>query len=160
MSVVQLPHRCHDLLNCCELTGTIQGRLARCLAACPMATGLASGGKSRSMEPPFWKKVLSLTQVSFWIFDISRFLDFQNIFSALQCWLECDPGYVAQRVPLITCVDGQYAKGCHYFQKNCQIFSIMNLALLLGKFIYMVNVTFLQVIFRCILLLLSLESSF
>ena len=87
------------------------------------------------MEPPFWKKVLSLTQVRFWIFDISRFLDFQNIFSALQCWLECDPGYVAQRVPLITCVDGQYAKGCHYFQKNCQIFSVINFALLLGKFI-------------------------
>ena len=38
----------------------------------------------------------------------------KNQFSALQCWLECEPGYVAQRVPLITCVDGHYAKECHY----------------------------------------------
>ena len=32
---------------------------------------------------------------------------------ALQCRLECEPGYVAQRVPLITCVNGEYEKGCH-----------------------------------------------
>ena len=35
-------------------------------------------------------------------------------FLALQCRLECEPGYVAQRTPLITCVNGEYAKGCHY----------------------------------------------
>ena len=49
----------------------------------------------------------------------------KNQFSALQCWLECEPGYVAQRVPLITCVDGEYEKGCHYFGQCCQIFSNM-----------------------------------
>ena len=49
----------------------------------------------------------------------------KNQFSALQCWLECEPGYVAQRVPLITCVDGEYEKGCHYFGQWCQIFSNM-----------------------------------
>ena len=37
-----------------------------------------------------------------------------NPFPALQCRLECEPGYVAQRTPLITCVNGEYAKGCHY----------------------------------------------
>ena len=37
-----------------------------------------------------------------------------NLFPALQCRLECEPGYVAQRTPLITCVNGEYAKGCHY----------------------------------------------
>ena len=37
--------------------------------------------------------------------------------SALQCRLECEPGYVAQRTPLITCVNGEYAQGCHYLQK-------------------------------------------
>ena len=36
--------------------------------------------------------------------------------SALQCRLECEAGYVAQRTPLITCVNGEYAKGCHYLQ--------------------------------------------
>ena len=29
-------------------------------------------------------------------------------FSALQCRLDCDPGYVSQRPPIITCVDGRY----------------------------------------------------
>ena len=37
-------------------------------------------------------------------------------FSALQCRLECQSGYVAQRTPLITCVNGEYAKRCHYLQ--------------------------------------------
>ena len=40
----------------------------------------------------------------------------QMIISALQCRLECEPGYVAQRTPLITCVKGKYAKGCHHLQ--------------------------------------------
>ena len=47
----------------------------------------------------------------------------KNQFSALQCWLECEPGYVAQRVPLITCVDGQYAKACHCFNFSRRGFS-------------------------------------
>ena len=38
-------------------------------------------------------------------------------YPALQCRLECEPGYVAQRTPLITCVNGEYAKGCHYLQQ-------------------------------------------
>ena len=42
------------------------------------------------------------------------------IFSALQCRLECESGYVAQRTPLITCVNGEYAPGCHYLQKISQ----------------------------------------
>ena len=29
-------------------------------------------------------------------------------FLALQCRLDCDPGYVSQRAPIITCVDGRY----------------------------------------------------
>ena len=37
-------------------------------------------------------------------------------FSALQCRLECESGFVAQRTPLITCVNGEYAKGCHYWK--------------------------------------------
>ena len=41
-------------------------------------------------------------------------------FSALQCRLECESGYVAQRTPLITCVNGEYAPGCHYLQKISQ----------------------------------------
>ena len=42
-------------------------------------------------------------------------LEAQGIkFSALQCRLECEPGYVAQHAPVITCVNGEYAKGCHY----------------------------------------------
>ena len=120
MSVVQLPHRCHDLLNCCELTGTIQGRLARCLAACPMATGLARCRRFPSTAHPSWTKMRSHTQVSFWLLytfldsRLFKLLCYFLIFSALQCWLECEPGYVAQRVPLITCVNGKYAKGCHY----------------------------------------------
>ena len=40
-----------------------------------------------------------------------------EIFLALQCRLECESGYVAQRTPLITCVNGEYAKGCHYLQE-------------------------------------------
>ena len=48
-----------------------------------------------------------------------------GFFLALQCRLECEPGYVAQRTPLITCVNGEYAKGCHYLQKLIsQILSI------------------------------------
>ena len=37
-------------------------------------------------------------------------------FPALQCRLECESGYIAQRTPLITCVNGEYAKGCHYLR--------------------------------------------
>ena len=37
-----------------------------------------------------------------------------NKFSALQCRLECESGYVAQKTALITCVKGEYEKGCHY----------------------------------------------
>ena len=29
-------------------------------------------------------------------------------FAALQCRLDCDPGYVAQKTPIITCVKGRY----------------------------------------------------
>ena len=36
-------------------------------------------------------------------------------FSALQCRLECEPGYIAQRTPLVTCVDGEYEKGVIIF---------------------------------------------
>ena len=40
-------------------------------------------------------------------------------FSALQCRLECESGYVAQRAPLITCVNGEYAQqGCHYLRES------------------------------------------
>ena len=41
-------------------------------------------------------------------------------FPALQCRLECESGYVAQRTPLITCVNGEYAQGCHYLQQISQ----------------------------------------
>ena len=34
-----------------------------------------------------------------------------KLISAIQCRLECEPGFVAQHTPLITCVNGQYAKG-------------------------------------------------
>ena len=35
----------------------------------------------------------------------------KNIFYlALQCRLECEPGFVSQQTPLITCVDGKYVK--------------------------------------------------
>ena len=39
-------------------------------------------------------------------------------FPALQCRLECEPGFVSQRSPLITCVNGEYAKECHYLQTS------------------------------------------
>ena len=32
----------------------------------------------------------------------------KSFFLALQCRLDCDPGYVSQRPPIITCVDGRY----------------------------------------------------
>ena len=95
------------------MTTIIQGRLAHTLAACPMAIGLARPRRFQFTEPPSWKKMHSHTQVSLPTFDRLQFHENQS--SALQCWLECEPGYVAQRVPLITCVDGHYAKGCHYF---------------------------------------------
>ena len=41
---------------------------------------------------------------------------FHDFFSALQCRLECETGFVAQRTPLITCVNGEYAKECHYWK--------------------------------------------
>ena len=78
-----------------------------------MALGLAKPRRFQFTEPPSWKKMHSHTQVSLSTFDRLQFHENQS--SALQCWLECEPGYVAQRVPLITCVDGNYAKGCHYF---------------------------------------------
>ena len=39
-----------------------------------------------------------------------------NLSSALQCRLECRPGYISPRTPLITCVNGEYAKWCHDWQ--------------------------------------------
>ena len=39
-----------------------------------------------------------------------------NLSSALQCRLECQPGYISPRTPLITCVNGEYAKWCHDWQ--------------------------------------------
>ena len=33
---------------------------------------------------------------------------FKIFFSALQCRLDCDPGYVSHKTPIITCVDGRY----------------------------------------------------
>ena len=57
-----------------------------------------------------------------------------DFFPALQCRLECDPGYVAQKTPLITCVNGEYAKGCHYLlfliQWNLSIFAYFYLSFL------------------------------
>ena len=37
---------------------------------------------------------------------------------ALQCRLECKPGYVAQRKPLITCVNGEYVQGFLFWPKT------------------------------------------
>ena len=120
----------------CELTTIIQGRLAHTLAACPMVIGLARPRRFQFTEPPSWKKMHSHTQVSLSTFDRLQFHENQS--SALQCWLECEPGYVAQRVPLITCVDGHYAKGCHYFD-NVVKFSTNGVPLL-----------FLKNTFRCL----------
>ena len=58
-----------------------------------------------------------LTQPETQGMELRKLMDF---FPALQCRLECDPGYVAQKTPLITCVNGEYAKGCHYLQKIVQ----------------------------------------
>ena len=47
---------------------------------------------------------------------MSFFSKLKSAFSALQCRLECESGFVAQRTPLITCVNGEYAQGCHYLK--------------------------------------------
>ena len=47
--------------------------------------------------------------------DCVKKLKYLNIFLALQCRLECEPGYVAQRVPVITCVNGEYEKRVSLF---------------------------------------------
>ena len=52
-----------------------------------------------------------------------------NPFPALQCRLECEAGYVAQRTPLITCVNGEYAKGCHYLSLSHTRSTIVTLSL-------------------------------
>ena len=38
------------------------------------------------------------------------FFFYLNVFSGFQCRLECDSGFVAQRTPVIYCVDGAFAK--------------------------------------------------
>ena len=85
-----------------------------------MATGLARCRRFRSSAPPSWMKMPSRTRVSMakvFIFSSLESVNFIKIlFPALQCRLECESGYVAQRTPLITCVNGEYAKGCHYCQ--------------------------------------------
>ena len=66
----------------------------------------------QSASPP----VSSMPQesnVETWLAKIIK-----TLFSALQCRLECQSGYVAQRTPLITCVNGEYAQGCYYLQKD------------------------------------------
>ena len=41
----------------------------------------------------------------------------RKYFSAMQCWLECENGYVAQEPHIVTCVNGEYVKACYYFQE-------------------------------------------
>ena len=125
-----------------DISGTLkmalQERLVRYLAVCLMVAGLARCRRFPSKAPPSWMKMHSHTPVSldtfdqhyicqptFWLLQprIQKLLNSQHCFSALQCRLECDSGYVAQRTPLITCVYGEYAKGCHYFLTNLTIFS-------------------------------------
>ena len=62
-----------NCLNRCELTLTIQGRLAHSPAACPMAIGAARPRRFQSTAPPSWTKMHSHTQVSL---CTQRLLDF------------------------------------------------------------------------------------
>ena len=118
-----------------------QSRLVLFLAACPAATGPVKCRRFPSTALPSQMRTHSLTQASFDTSDQltekkynkktnkfsscinsaftkkKRILNYKSLFLALQCRLECEPGYVAQRTPLITCVNGEYAKGCHYLQK-------------------------------------------
>ena len=38
--------------------------------------------------------------------------------SALQCRLDCNPGYVAHKAPIITCVNGQYQPQARLWQES------------------------------------------
>ena len=60
---------------------------------------------------------IRVSMAKVFIFSCLELVNFiKTSFPALQCRLECESGYVAQRTPLITCVNGEYAKGCHYWQ--------------------------------------------
>ena len=82
-----------------------------------------------STAPPSWMKMHSHTQVqvpdTFLTQPETQGMENRKLIKkipALQCRLECDPGYVAQKTPLITCVNGEYAKGCHYLKDRVQFF--------------------------------------
>ena len=104
----------------CYYIVSYQVRHARFPVACPMATGLVRCRRFPSMELPSWTKVHSRTQVTGVFYHKSRYQ-----LSALQCRLECQPGYVANRKPLITCVNGEYAKGAIICQNTNNISLIL-----------------------------------
>ena len=123
------------------MVNIIQARHVHSLAACPMAVGLVRCRRFPSMAPAYWTKGHGHTQVT-WLqissslpvnFSLESSLMWNSIIwfnhsLALQCRLECESGYVAQRTPLITCVNGEYAKGCHYLQKWLNlIFLLLNI---------------------------------
>ena len=105
-----------------------QARPVHFPATCPMATGPVRCRRFQSLAPPSWTRKHSHIRVSLatniestkssyflaWKPEEGKSVIWSNLFPALQCRLECEPGYVAQRTPLITCVNGEYAKGCHY----------------------------------------------
>ena len=97
-----------------------QAELVLFLVACPMAIGVVKCRRSPFLEHPSLMKTLSPTQVKkftfSWTIGSELFkLSLKIFISALQCRLECEPGYIAQRKPIITCVNGVYVQGCHFF---------------------------------------------
>ena len=77
---------------------------ARSQVSFPTVSGAVRCRKSPFLTAISWTE--SLTRVS-WPKLSQKYLSW-SFLSALQCRLDCHPGYVAHKTPIITCVNGQY----------------------------------------------------
>ena len=53
-----------------------------------------------------------------WSKASSKFTFKWHFLSALQCRLDCNPGYVAHKTPIITCVNGEYQPQARLWQES------------------------------------------
>ena len=97
------------------LFATFQATPAPNPATSPMAVGVAKCRKSQFLTPPSW--TVTPTPIPVSNLKLPHSLPW-HFLSALQCRLDCNPGYVAHKTPIITCVNGEYQPQARLWQES------------------------------------------
>ena len=121
------------------------------LAAFPTASGAARCRKSQFLTPLSWTERPTPTRVSWPKLPLKSYPSWY-LLSALQCRLDCNPGYVAHKTPIITCVRGKYQPKVTGFDNSfnlrwhmSSIFSLLDIDLDINIFKFSISISIFHI---------------